>query len=103
MELVETAVFTRQAEAAFSPDEYRAFQLHIILRPDAGDIIPGSGGLRKLRWHGSGRGKRGGIRIIYYWKSMTNRLFLLYMYPKNVRATLSPVQLRELRKLVGDE
>jgi hypothetical protein len=62
-------VFTRQVREAWSDDEYRAFQLHLILKPDAGALIPGSGGLRKIRWRMPGRGKRGGSRVICYWKS----------------------------------
>ena len=68
MELVETPVFTRQVSSEFSEDEYRLLQLHLIQRPDAGDTIPGSGGLRKLRWRLPSRGKRGGARVIYFWK-----------------------------------
>ncbi len=103
MELIETSVFTRQVEATLSDDEYRALQLELIVRPDAGPVIPGSGGLRKMRWGLSGRGKRGGIRVIYYWRTTAGQIFLLFMYPKNVRSDLSLSELRTLRKLVGDD
>jgi hypothetical protein len=66
IELVETPVFTRQVMEQFSSEEYRAFQLYLMLRPDAGAVIPASHGLRKVRWVLAGRGKRGGARIIYY-------------------------------------
>ncbi len=102
MELIETPVFTRQVQAALSDDEYRALQLHLILRPDAGAMIPGSGGLRKLRWKMPGRGKRGGARVIYYWKTAADQIFLLFLYPKNVRSNLSPAEIRALRKLIAD-
>ena len=82
------------------PDEaYRALQWLLLLRPDAGALIPGSGGLRKLRWALPGRGKRGGVRVIYYWKPV-DRLYLLFMYPKNARGDLAPRQLKALRALV---
>lgn len=103
MELIETSIFTRQAVAAFSDEEYRALQLHLIGRPDAGVLIPGSGGLRKLRWRLPGRGKRGGARVIYYWRSAADQLFLLFLYPKNVRSDLSRAELRALRQLVAND
>ncbi len=90
-------------QAALSNEEYRALQLHLILRPDVGDVIPKSGGLRKLRWRMTGRGKRGGARVIYYWRSAAGLIFLLYLYPKNVRSNLTSAELRALRKLVTDD
>lgn len=102
MELIETPVFTKQVLAALSDEEYRALQLHLVGRPDAGVLIPGSGGLRKLRWRLPGRGKRGGARVIYYWRSALGQLFLLFLYPKNVRSDLSAPELRVLRRLVAD-
>lgn len=103
MELIETSVFTRQVQATLTDEEYRALQIELIARPEAGPIIPGSGGLRKLRWSMSGRGKRGGVRVIYYLQTAAGKIFLLFMYPKNVRSDLSPTELRTLRKLVGDD
>ena len=103
MELIETAVFTRQVEAALSDEAYLVLQWHLLLAPDAGAIIPGSGGLRKLRVALPGRGKRGGARLIYYWEKAKSRLYLLFLYPKSERADLTRAQLMVLRKLVGDE
>ncbi len=103
MELIETPIFTRQVTQQLGDDEYRLLQLHLLRRPDAGVIIPGSGGLRKLRWRLPGRGKRGSARIIYYWKVARGRLYLLFLYPKNVRSDLTRAQLQALRKLILDE
>ncbi len=101
MELIETALFTKQVQAAFSDAEYRAFQLHLIFRPAAGDVIPGTGGLRKIRWRALGRGKRGGVRIIYYLRSSAGQIILVFLYPKNVRADLSVAELRALRNQIA--
>lgn len=65
MVIVETPIFTKQILSTLSDDEYRLFQNMLFEHPDAGKVIPGSGGLRKLRWSAEGRGKRGGLRVIY--------------------------------------
>ena len=72
-------------------------------RPDAGKVIPGGGGLRKLRWSAGGRGKRGGVRVIYYWFTSRATILLLFMYPKNVQDNLTQDQLKQLIKIVDEE
>ena len=103
MVIIETPIFTRQVLEILDDETYRALQTELIARPDAGAIIPGSGGLRKIRWAGSGHGKRGGIRVIYYWITADDQIFILYMYPKNERGDLTPAQLRVLRQLIKEK
>ena len=79
-------------------EEYRSLQVYLSLHPDAGKLIPQSGGLRKIRWAGSGRGKRGGLRVIYYWWIATDRISMLLVYPKNEQDDLSADQVKQLRK-----
>lgn len=81
-------------------DEYRLLQLHLINKPDAGSIIKGSGGLRKLRWAAKSHGKSGGVRVIYYWFLEEESILLLFAYAKNERDDLTPDQLKQLSKAI---
>lgn len=103
MVIVETSLFTKQVQKLLSDEAYRHLQTDLANRPDMGTIIPRSGGLRKVRWGYRGQGKRGGVRVIYYWAVSQERLLMLMMYPKNVQDNLSPAQLKMLRQLVEDE
>lgn len=103
MLIVETSVFTRRVQALLSDEEYRLLQLHLARRPDAGAVVKASGGLRKARWSVGARGKRGGVRIIYYWSKPGDRILMLLIYSKSERQDLTPDQLRILRKLVEEE
>ncbi len=103
MEIIETAVFSKQMAAAWTDEEFRTFQLHLLVAPHSGVVIPGSGGLRKIRWRMPGRGKRGGARVIYYWQESARQIYLLFMYPKNARSDLSRAELRVLRRLIEME
>jgi mRNA-degrading endonuclease RelE of RelBE toxin-antitoxin system len=103
MVIIETPIFTKQLVSTLSDEEYRLFQTALLERPDTGKIIPGSGGLRKLRWSAEGRGKRGGARIIYYWFTSQGTILLLFMYPKNVQENLTPGQLKQLKKIIEEE
>lgn len=103
MVIIETPIFTRRIQTALDDDEYRLLQAHLVQKPDAGKIIPGSGGLRKIRWSGSGRGKRGGIRVIYYWFVSPEVILMLFAYPKNEQDDLTQEQLKQLKKIVEGE
>lgn len=75
-------------------------QTELVKWPDAGVVIPGSGGLRKIRWYGRGHGKGGGTRVIYYWAVSKEQLLLLLMYPKNVQDDLTAAQVKALRQIM---
>jgi len=100
MVVVETSVFTRLVCQLMEDEQYRKLQLVLIDNPKAGAVIPGSGGLRKVRWNLAGQGKRGGLRVIYYWTGALNEIYMLYVYSKNVRSDLSREQLRQLKQVV---
>ena len=103
MVIVETSIFTRQVRDLLPDEEYRKLQAALVGKPTLGPLIRGTGGLRKARWALPGRGKRGGVRVIYYWAASQEQLFMLLMYPKSERDDLTPAQLRQLRKLVEEE
>ncbi len=102
MQFIETPIFTKRITELLGDDEYRRLQEVLLLRPEAGDLIPGGGGLRKLRWRTSGKGKRGGLRTIYYWGVSAEVCYMLYVYRKSVQSDLTQQQLRELRTLVKE-
>lgn len=103
MEIAETAVFTRQVQVLLDPESYRLLQLELADRPDRGRVIVGSGGLRKIRWQGLGRGKRGGTRVIYYWACDRQLILMLLAYAKGDQEDLTADQLKILRRVVKEE
>jgi mRNA-degrading endonuclease RelE of RelBE toxin-antitoxin system len=100
---MEALGFTRRLSECLDDEAYRTLQIALIRNPEQGRIIRGSGGLRKLRWGSASGGKRGGVRIIYYWQPRQSTLFCLYVYRKNVQGDLIPAQVRGLRTLVEEE
>jgi len=103
VEFIETPVFTKQVRRLLSSDSYRGLQLALVFRPGQGSVVPGTGGLRKLRWRDKGQGKRGGVRVVYYWIPEDETIYLLAAYSKSERADLTPDQTRILRRLVREE
>ena len=103
MIFVETRPFSRRRAEQLSDEQFRLLQRALILNPDAGKLIPGAGGLRKLRWGSEGRGKRGGVRLIYYSVPARELILLLFLYPKNEQNDLTPDQVRTLSALVKSE
>ena len=102
MELIETSTFTRQITVLLSDEEYGAFQSRLAANPGFGALIKG-GGIRKIRVATGSRGKRGGVRVIYYWAVRKDLILLLYAYPKSVSADLTPKQVAQLAKVVKQE
>ena len=100
--VAETPVFQRYATEVWSDAERTAFINWIAANPDAGDIMPGTGGCRKVRWHLTGKGKRGGARIIYFVESAST-IWLLIVYKKSVFETLAPTFLADLKKEIENE
>ncbi len=88
MEFIETSLFTSLIYDYLSEDEYLDLQVYLLQHPDSGKIIRGSGGVRKIRWASKGKGKSGGIRVIYYWKDRKEEIWLLTVYAKNEQETI---------------
>ena len=103
MRFIETPIFTREVTELLSDEEYRGLQLALLLRPEQGALIPKGGGLRKVRWKASGRGKRGGVRLIYFWDKNDETIYMLFVYVKSDKEDLTQSQLRILAKLVREE
>lgn len=96
MEFIETSLFTRLIYKYLSEDEYLGLQMFLLRHPDSGNMVSGSGGVRKLRWSIKGKGKRGGIRVIYYWKVREDEIWLLTVYSKSERATIPGHILKQI-------
>jgi len=101
MTVVETPFFLSKAAGLLTEEERGDLITSIGMSPDAGDIIPGTGGVRKLRWAREGKGKRGGLRVIYYFHNETFPVFLLTVYSKSQKANLTKAERNEWRRLVS--
>ncbi len=102
MLFIETPIFTKLIKNLLPDDDYRNLQEILLMRPEAGDLIRGSGGLRKIRWSLPGKGKRGGLRIIYYWDKLEDIFYMLAVYKKSKKTDLTRSQVKILRQLVED-
>ena len=99
MIFVETRVFTRLLPDLLTDDEYAQFQQFLIVDPRAGDVIEGTGGLRKIRWAAKGKGKRGGVRVIYYVVDEAEQIRLLLIYRKGIQDDLTKEQKKLLKEI----
>jgi len=101
MIFIETRLFTKLLSNYLSDDEYRGLQAYLIQKPNAGDIVRGSGGVRKVRWSRDGGGKSGGVRVIYYWEKSESEIWMLTIYAKSERATISGPDLKRILEAVN--
>jgi len=100
---IETKLFTRLFDEIFSDEDLARLQGFLIENPKVGDVVPGSGGVRKMRWAMPGRGKRGGLRIIYYLSSRQGQIWLLTLYPKSETDSIPGRILRQIKDEIDDE
>ncbi len=101
MIFIETSIFTKELVKLLSDDEYRMLQHNLVIRPTAGSLIKGTGGLRKIRWKSPGKGKSGGLRIIYYYDP-PDKIYMLFPYKKSDQEDLTPAQVKTLSKLIKE-
>ncbi len=102
MLFIETPIFTKQVKRSLPDNDYRKLQEILLTRPEAGKLIQGGGGLRKIRWRISGTGKRGGLRVIYYWDKQQDTFYMLTVYKKSKKEDLTRSQLKILYQLVKE-
>jgi hypothetical protein len=102
VEFIEATAFTKHVHEYLSDDEYLGLQSFLLQYPEAGQIVPGTGGVRKLRWAMSGKGKSGGVRVIYYFKRQDNEIWLLTIYSKSEVENIPSHVLRQIAKEIED-
>jgi mRNA-degrading endonuclease RelE of RelBE toxin-antitoxin system len=103
MVFVEFPNFTKRVTKLLDDEDYRRLQAALLANPELGDLIRGTGGLRKARWSAKGRGKRGGVRVIYYWVTNRRQVLMLLVYPKSARDDLTSGERMLLARLVEQE
>jgi hypothetical protein len=105
VEFIEAPCFTQVLPGYLDADDYHELQLHLARDPEAGDVIPGTGGFRKLRWpdRRRGKGKRGGLRVIYYYLVSDTQVWFMAVYGKDEAAALSPAERRALKTAIDEE
>lgn len=94
----ETKLFTHLVSQYLSDEDYASLQFALAANPEAGDVVRGSGGVRKLRWSVAGRGKRGGVRVIYYLRLRRGQIWMLTIYAKNEAATIPGPTLKRIKE-----
>jgi mRNA-degrading endonuclease RelE of RelBE toxin-antitoxin system len=102
MEFIETSIFSKLIYTYLTDDEYLGLQIFLLKHPEEGNLVRGSGGVRKLRWGSSGKGKRGGVRVIYYFKKRAGEIWMLTIYGKSEIENIPAHILRQIAKEVDD-
>lgn len=100
-EFIETPFFSKALPNYLSDDEYCELQQFLDEHPESGTIVPGSGGVRKLRWSFKGRGKRGGLRVIYYLRLAVGEIWMITIYSKNIRENIPGHVLKQMKEVLG--
>ncbi|MFQ5900309.1 MAG: type II toxin-antitoxin system RelE/ParE family toxin [Thermodesulfobacteriota bacterium] len=103
MIFIETTIFTKLIEKYLTDDEYSGLQGLLLEHPETGKVIPGSGGVRKIRWAKQGRGKRGGIRVIYYLKKHDNETWMLTVYGKSEKSNIPTHILKKIAEEIKND
>jgi len=105
VEFIEAPLFTQLVADYLGDDDYRELQRQLVENPQAGEVIPGTGGFRKLRWpdRRRGKGKRGGLRVIYYYLASDTQVWLITVYDKDEAADLSSAERRALKTAIDEE
>ncbi len=98
----ETQRFVRRVTDRLPDKEYAELQFYLCENPDEGDIIPRGGGIRKIRWRIAGKGKRGGVRVIYFWLVGEDKILMLDIYAKNEKADLTQNEIQQMKRIVKD-
>ncbi len=101
-EFIETPFFTKAVLHYLTDDEYAKLQGHMNANPETGAVVPGSGGVRKLRWGLSGRGKRGGLRVIYYLRRKQDHIWMRTLYGKNAQENIPAHMLKQMKEAIDD-
>ena len=103
MQFIEATAFTKYVYKYLSQEEYQGLQSYLLQYPEAGKVVPGSGGVRKVRWRMTGKGKSGGVRVIYYFKKQEDEIWLLTIYSKSEAENIPTHVLREIAKEIDDD
>ncbi len=102
-EFIESSLFAKLVYDYLTEDDYTAFQKFLMEQPDAGDVVRGSGGVRKLRWTRAGAGKSGGVRVCCYTRNAAGQILLLVIYAKSERASIPGAILKKLKEALAND